>query len=149
MPPPRYNSGMRFEVPQFIEIEDKIVGPLTWKQFVYLAGGLGCLIILYLKTSLLVFAMIGIPVGTVSILLAFHRVNNRPFSFFLEALLNYVTKNKLYLWRKEREQVVTNTVTNPKEREFVSATHTPNLEFTRKRSINAMARKLDIASPES
>ena len=28
-------------MPQFIEIEDKIIGPFTWKQFLYLAGGVG------------------------------------------------------------------------------------------------------------
>ncbi|TSC61742.1 MAG: SsrA-binding protein, partial [Parcubacteria group bacterium Athens0416_74] len=32
---------MQFQVPQFIEVEDKIVGPLTFKQFVFIAGGLG------------------------------------------------------------------------------------------------------------
>ena len=32
---------MRFQVPQFIEIESKIFGPLTFKQFIYLAGGGG------------------------------------------------------------------------------------------------------------
>jgi hypothetical protein len=54
---------MRFEVPQFIEIEAKIVGPLTWKQFVYVAGGVGLLVILYLTTNFIVFVLIGIPVG--------------------------------------------------------------------------------------
>ena len=32
---------MQFQVPQFIEVEDKIFGPLTFKQFVYVAGGAG------------------------------------------------------------------------------------------------------------
>jgi len=36
---------MQYQVPQFIEIEDKIFGPLTLKQFLYLAGGGGlCLL---------------------------------------------------------------------------------------------------------
>jgi hypothetical protein len=38
---------MRFQVPQFIEVEDKIFGPLTVKQFIYLAGGAGLVFILY------------------------------------------------------------------------------------------------------
>ena len=32
---------MQFQVPQFIEIEDKIIGPFTVKQFIYLVGGAG------------------------------------------------------------------------------------------------------------
>ena len=38
---------MRFQVPQFIDIEDKIFGPLTFKQFVYLAGGGGLAFLIY------------------------------------------------------------------------------------------------------
>ena len=39
---------MRFQVPQFIEVEDKIFGPLTFKQFVYVTGGVGLAVILFL-----------------------------------------------------------------------------------------------------
>ena len=42
-----YNVCMRFEVPQFIEIEDKIFGPFTWKQFVYLGGGIGLAAVIF------------------------------------------------------------------------------------------------------
>ena len=38
---------MDYQVPQFIEVEDKLVGPLTFKQFVYLAGGAGICVILF------------------------------------------------------------------------------------------------------
>jgi hypothetical protein len=103
-----YNGGvMRFEVPQFIEIEDKIVGPFTWRQFVYIAGGTGLLVTLwFLLDSILLFALIGLPVGALAGSLAFQKVNNRPFSIFLEALFNYLTHKKLYLWRKSEEQEV-------------------------------------------
>lgn len=135
---------MRFEVPQFIEIEDKIVGPLTWKQFIYLAGGVGILTVLLLRFTIIVFLIFGLPIGILAVSLAFHRVNNRPFSYFLEAFLNYTTKKKLYLWRKEKEQVIVE-----KSREIeVDKPHAPNLEFARKRSINALSRKLDVIVPE-
>jgi len=38
---------MQFQVPQFIEVEDKIFGPLTFKQFVYMAGGAGLAYLLW------------------------------------------------------------------------------------------------------
>jgi hypothetical protein len=97
---------MRFEVPQFIEVEDKIVGPLTWKQFIYLAGGAGLLIICYVLLPSFLFAIIGIPLGALAGFLAFHRVNNRPFSVFLESFVSYMRKGKLYLWQKEHQQTV-------------------------------------------
>jgi hypothetical protein len=105
---------MRFEVPQFIEIEDKIVGPFTWRQFVYIAGGTGLLVTLwFILDSILLFALIGLPIGALAGSLAFQKVNNRPFSIFLEALFTYITRHKIYLWRKTEQQeiVVKNEVT--------------------------------------
>jgi hypothetical protein len=130
---------MRFEVPQFIEIEDKIIGPLTWKQFVYLAGGVGVLVILYFTLPLIFFVALGLPFGALAASLAFHRVNNRPFSAFLEALLSYAGKGKLYLWRKSEVQSIVG-----KEEVTESVVSSPILSFTNKKSIAALSRKLDL-----
>lgn len=97
---------MRFEVPQFIEVEDKIFGPFTWKQFVYLAGGGGAALILFVTVPLILFALLGIPIMALSGFLAFHQINNRPFSIFLESCLQYFSKNKLYLWKRETKQTI-------------------------------------------
>ena len=95
---------MRFEVPQFIEIEDKIFGPLSWRQFLYLGGGVGIAVVLFFINKL-VFLFAGLPLAILAGALAFYPVNNRPFSFFLEALFNYVTGQRLYLWRQKEEHV--------------------------------------------
>ncbi|MEX0912922.1 MAG: PrgI family protein, partial [Candidatus Paceibacterota bacterium] len=91
---------MRFEVPQFIEIEDKIFGPLTWKQFVYVAGGGGLTAVLFFFTPFIIFIILGIPVAAFTFLLSFYPVNNRPFASFLESATRYFKGTKLYLWRK-------------------------------------------------
>lgn len=104
---------MRFEVPQFIEIEDKIFGPLTWRQFVYLGGGLGiCFVTMFILPSVLptlvswlVIFLVGIPLALLAAALAFYPINNRPFSYFLEAVFNYLTNNRLYLWRRKADVV--------------------------------------------
>ncbi len=132
---------MRFEVPQFIEIEDKIVGPLTWRQFVYVAGGVGIITILYLNTSFLIAIILGVPVGALSAALAFHKVNNRPFSFFLEALISFTAKKKLYLWKKETAQSVI-------EKEYTAPPSTPNLGRTFGQSISSLSHKLEHHLPE-
>lgn len=94
----RYNVAMRYEVPQFIEIEQKIIGPFTWKQFVYLAGGAGALLITFLKLPFWLFVLIGLPIAALSAMLAFQKVNSRPFEVLLEAAFNFMTRNKFYLW---------------------------------------------------
>ncbi len=94
---------MRFEVPQFIEVEDKIFGPLSWRQFLYLGGGVGAAVAMFLMLPFIIFVIFGVPIALLAGALAFYPVNNRPFSFFLEAIINYITKERLYLWRKKEE----------------------------------------------
>lgn len=73
---------MRFEVPQFIEIEDKIFGPLTWRQFLYLGGGIGAAVVMFLVLPFIFFVIFGIPLALLSAALSFYPVNSRPFSYF-------------------------------------------------------------------
>jgi hypothetical protein len=91
---------MRFQVPQFIEIEDKIIGPLTFKQFVYLAGGGGAILIIYAFLPLWLTIIVGLPVGLFALALAFYRHNNQPFIKVVENAIGYFLSNKIYLWRK-------------------------------------------------
>ncbi|MCX6786429.1 MAG: PrgI family protein [Candidatus Kaiserbacteria bacterium] len=90
---------MEYQVPQFIEVENKIVGPLTLRQFIYIAGaaGLCILFFFYLKT---VFAVLfSLPVVAFAAALAFYKVNGKPFVEVLEAGFNYYTGAKLFLWK--------------------------------------------------
>jgi hypothetical protein len=90
-----------YQVPQFIEVEDKIFGPLSLKQFIFVAGGIGLCVILLLYFPLFVGIILAIPVALFSGALAFYKVNNKTFVDILEAALNFYTKNRLYLWKKE------------------------------------------------
>lgn len=96
---------MRFEVPQFIEIEDKIFGPFTWKQFVYLGGGVGLAVVLFFIAPFFVTFIVGIPLAILAAALAFYPVNSRPFSVLLEAMWNYYKNTRVYYWRRQRDVV--------------------------------------------
>lgn len=135
-----YTTYMRFEVPQFIEIEDKIFGPFTWKQFVYLAGGVGIAVVLLFTMPLIVFILFGIPLGSFAILLAFYPVNNRPFSTFLEAMLTFYNNVKVYHWRKKATIVYTGKTVSTRVPESYPLPHKDT------RNINALSRKLEITS---
>lgn len=97
---------MRFEVPQFIEVEDKIFGPLTFKQFVYLAGGGGLCVIIWLFVPKIIGVFLILGVAAFALALAFYQPNNKPFVAFVEAALRYVSSGKLYIWRKEEKKAV-------------------------------------------
>ena len=94
---------MQFKVPQFLDIEDKIFGPFTFKQFVYLAGGAGICFILYKLLGLLWGTIPIILIAGFSALLTFYHPNNKPFINMLEAGFRYFVQNKLYIWEKSKK----------------------------------------------
>jgi hypothetical protein len=97
---------MQFQVPQFIEVEDKIFGQLTLKQFIYLAGGAGLSFVIYRTLGSLIFSFIPIViVMAFSSLLAFYKVNNKPFIFTVESAFKYFFSSKLYIWKKVNRPV--------------------------------------------
>lgn len=107
---------MRFQVPQFIEVEDKIFGPLTLKQFVYLAGGGGLSFVVYriLGSIYLSFLPI-VAIVAFSAALAFYKINNKPFIFVVEAAFKYFFGSKLYIWKKKENQKATGKMSGSDE----------------------------------
>ena len=108
---------MRFQVPQFIEVEDKIFGPLTLRQFIYLVAGGSAVFMLWRFLPFFIGALFIIPVAAFSIALAFYKINNKPFIFTVEAAIKYMFGNKLYIWKKEvratKKTAKTTEDTNP------------------------------------
>lgn len=92
---------MQFQTPQFIEIEDKIFGPLTFKQFIYVAGGTGISFILYVYLPFFIAAILIIAIMGLSLALAFYKHNNKPFLDVIESAFMYLISNKLYIWHKK------------------------------------------------
>lgn len=95
---------MHAQVPQFIDIEDKIVGPFTLKQFGYIAGG-GVLVgIFYMLFKISIVIIFGIPIVGLSLALAFYQINGRPFIYFLSGYLGFSLKQRIYTWKKPLEE---------------------------------------------
>jgi len=102
---------MQFKVPQFLDIEDKIFGPFTFREFVYLAGGAGLCFVLYKLLGLILGAIPILIIAGFSLALTFYRPNNKPFINMIESGFKYFTQNKLYIWKKR-----VNKITNDKLR---------------------------------
>jgi len=132
---------MRFEVPQFIDIEDKIFGPLTWRQFLYLGGGVGMAVALFFINKL-IFLIIGLPLGILAGALAFYKVNNRPFSFFLEAIVNFARGKRQYLWRKQSDIIHTGSVPKQSDTPYVSPQE--KQPTRKKKDIASLSRRLEL-----
>ncbi len=114
---------MRFEVPQFIDVEDKLFGPFSFRQFLYMAGGAGIVYTLIKLLPLYIALPIAIPFGGFAIALVFYRPNNRPFIKMVESAVNYILKSRFYLWQQK-----TTTNTGIKKANQIPTTTTDNKE---------------------
>ncbi len=94
---------MQFQTPQFIDVEDKIVGPLTLKQFLYLAGAFGLSFILFFLLQTWLWIFLTVIFGTVGIAAAFFRYNGQPLPKIAWQALMFFWKPKLYVWQREPE----------------------------------------------
>lgn len=97
---------MRYQVPQFIDVEDKIIGPFTIKQFVYIAGGLGMSFVVYRFLNIYIAAIFIAVIIGLSLALAFYKINNKPFIDFLESAFMFYTKQNLYIWKKQEKKIL-------------------------------------------
>jgi hypothetical protein len=135
---------MKFQVPQFIEVEDKIFGPLTIKQFIYVAGGGGLSYIIYNYVSPISFILailLIIPVAAFAGALAFYKVNNQPFVNLIEAAFKYLVSSKLYIWKKRERQPEHKT-----EEPLVTSFSVPKLSDSR---LKDLTWSLDINESDS
>ena len=91
----------QFVIPQFIDVEDKIIGPITTRQFIILLVMSIVLFLIYKLATFTYFLIFGIPFFALCITIAFIKVNGQPFHFFLLNLLQTMRRPWLRVWNKE------------------------------------------------
>ena len=95
---------MQFTVPQFIEEEAKIAGPLTFKQVLYLAGAGMIIMFLYFslaKVNLLAFIIITVFLASGSLAFAFLKIGGYSLSIILKNFFTFFVSSKIYLWERK------------------------------------------------
>jgi hypothetical protein len=96
---------MQYQVPQFIETEDKVVGPFSLRQFAYV--GVAALIsagaYFFLQTWL--FLIIALVLVGGSLALSFVKINGRPLIKVATAAFYYYWKPQLYVWKPDHPMI--------------------------------------------
>ena len=131
---------MEYQVPQFIGVEDKIIGPLTLKQFIYLAGGAGLCVVFFSYVPIIFAVLLSLPVAGFVAALAFYKINGKPFIEMVESGFNYYIRPKLFLWKHEEQKRKKEMVTAPVVR------HTPKLT---RGKLTELAWSLDVQNPSN
>lgn len=132
---------MQFQVPQFIEVEDKIFGPLTFKQFVYLFGGAGLSYILFRVLPIYIAGPVIAVIAGFALSLAFASFNGRPFIVAMEHAFYYLVRGKLYLWNNQYRGKAKKLETPDADKVKVGGVYIPKLSDSHLREL---AWSLDI-----
>ena len=96
---------MRFQLPQFIETETKIVGPFTLQQFLWLAGGASFIFLLFITTKGLLFFIFAIPIAIIFLALAFLKIDGIPLIVSASYGISYFLNPKKYIFKKESAEI--------------------------------------------
>ena len=92
----------QFVVPQFLDVEAKIIGPITGRQFVILLVTLGVEFMIYsIFLNIIVVILLGLPVLAIAIMFAFARVNGQPFHYIVLNMIQTFRKPGLRVWDKQ------------------------------------------------
>lgn len=95
----------QFTVPQFIDVESKIIGPITTRQFLIFLGT-GIFIVLFYKIfDFTLFLVVSIPLALLSILFAFFKINGRPFHYFVINVIQTWRRPGLRVWNNKLDPV--------------------------------------------
>lgn len=93
----------QYTIPQFIDIEPKIFGPITLRQFIILMVTMVADFIIYriFISNILLLVVFAIPFTGAALILAFAKVNGRAMHLFLLSLLSSLRRPSLRVWNKE------------------------------------------------
>ena len=92
---------MEFTVPQFVSKEPSIVGPFTFKQFIFIGAAGGICIFLYFVLPMGWFILSAIIIGGGGLALALVKIQRTPLPVFIKNFFLYLFSSKIYVWKKK------------------------------------------------
>ena len=134
---------MQYQVPQFIDIEDRIIGPLTLKQFIYLAFAAAILFVFWFLFKFYIWIIVALPITAIAMSFAFIKINDRPFLYFAIAAVSYFIKPRLYIFRTKPEVSEQEKI----RKQIIPASPVPEAEEKiTKSTLKELALNLDIGN---
>lgn len=93
----------QFVVPQFIEVESKVIGPISVRQFIILLVTAGLMYVWFELFSFVVFIILAVFTLAVGGTFAFAKVNSQPFHTFILGVIQTAKRPRLAVWRREQQ----------------------------------------------
>lgn len=95
---------MQFQVPQFVEVEDKIVGPLTLKQFLYIGAAVGLSMLLFFVVQLWLWIVLSVFIIGGGAALALIKINGQPVVKVMASAIGFYWHPQTYVWQEKKEK---------------------------------------------
>lgn len=121
----------QFTVPQFIDVEDKIIGPVTTRQFIIMLAGFLLMGIAYKFFDFSLFITVALILFVVCGTLAFAKINGRPFHFFILNVIQTLKRPNLRIWNKKNSSI--EAVEEEDKKTIVEFTPAPVKHYTKSR----------------
>lgn len=127
----------QFLVPQFLDVEDKIFGPITIRQFVILLGAALIDFIVFKLADFELFVVALIVVTGSAGIIAFLRINGQPFHYFLLNVVQSFKNPSRRIWRKDYTKKELNALRKcPKEEIIEDTSHVKKISYNRLRDLS-------------
>ncbi len=85
-------------MPQFIDVEDKIIGPITTRQFIIMLAVMLLDFVAYKLATFILFILLLLIITGAGIVIAFAKINGQPFHYFLLNLFQTMRRPRLRVW---------------------------------------------------
>ncbi len=131
-------------VPQYIDVEDRIVGPLTWKHIGWLFAGGGILVVVWTIFDSVTFFIIAAVIAPIFIALAFAKPGGVTLIEYIGYGLHFLFRPRLYTWQREAQPV---QKPKPQKKEVKIKTKSAKEQLTTA-DIAALAQTLDSRGVE-
>lgn len=113
-----------YKVPQDVEAEDKLLGPFTFKQFVYLLiAAIGSGLAYGLFQILIPLALIPLPIVIFFAVLALPLRKDQPMEVYLAAVVSFLTRPRVRIWRADGIEYLIKVVAPKGEKKVLSKSY--------------------------
>jgi hypothetical protein len=128
----------QFTVPQFIDVESKVIGPLTARQFLTFVAATVLIGLSYLYFDFDLFLVLSVLIVMIAGIFAFLKVNGRPFHFFVLNLIQTLKKPGLRIWNHKIGKDLKAEIVNIEYKEQI-----PKKEFYNKSRLAELSLVVD------
>ncbi|NCD00789.1 PrgI family protein [bacterium] len=109
----------QFTVPQFIDVENKIIGPISTRQFLIIVAGGIMIFACYKLFDFALFITLAIIIAILTLLFGFYKVNGRPLQYFFLSLIQTFKKPMLRVWNHKAMITEIGDIKNITYKEFI------------------------------